>query len=53
MSKDQEIQSLEELRVGVTTYENFYTDKEMKEMEHMIEETEKKSLASKFMLSLK
>jgi hypothetical protein len=33
----------------VTTYENFYTHEEMKNMERMIEETEKKSLANAFL----
>ena len=47
-SKDEPLNDLEKLRVGVTAYENFYTHKEMKQMEQMIEETEKKSLASKF-----
>ena len=38
---------LENLRVGITTYEDFYSNEEMKEMERKIEETEKKSLESK------
>jgi hypothetical protein len=33
----------------VTTYENFYTHEEMKNMERMIEETEKKSLVNAFL----
>lgn len=33
----------------MTTYENFYTNEEMKHMENMIEYTEKKSLANAFL----
>lgn len=39
---------VENLRVGVTSYENFYTNEELKNMEKHIEETEQKSLLSKF-----
>jgi hypothetical protein len=37
------------MRVGVTTYENFYTEEEMRNMERHIEETEKKSLSNSFL----
>lgn len=45
-SKDELLNDVEKIRVGVTTYENFYSHEEMKLMEQMIEDTEKKSLAS-------
>ena len=47
--KDEIITDVERLRVGVTTYENFYTHEEMKNMERMIEETEKKSIANAYL----
>jgi len=47
--KDEVITNVERFRVGVTSYENFYTHEEMKNMEHMIEETEKKSLANAYL----
>lgn len=43
-SKDVDLSKIENLRVGVTTYENFYSHEEMKQMEQHIEETEQKSL---------
>ena len=39
----------EVMRVGVITYENFYTEEEMRNMEIHIEETEKKSLSNRFL----
>jgi hypothetical protein len=39
-SKNADISDLESRRVGVTTYQNFYSNEEMKEMERHIEETE-------------
>ena len=39
-----DLQDVESFRVGVTTYENFYSDEEMKNMERCIEDTEKSSL---------
>jgi hypothetical protein len=47
LSKDADMEDVENFRVGVTTYENFYTDEELKNMEGCIEDTEKKSLDSK------
>lgn len=47
--KDELIDDVERLRVGVTTYESFYSNEEMNHMEHMIEETEKKSLANAYL----
>jgi hypothetical protein len=47
MLKAEENKGFESYRVGVTTYENFYTNEEMKTMEGYIEETERKSLESK------
>ena len=37
LPKDEVITDVEKLRVGVTTYEKFYTNDEMINMEHMIE----------------
>ena len=41
--------NIENLRVGITTYDTFYDDKEMKNMERQIEETEKKSLQNSYL----
>jgi hypothetical protein len=41
--------NVENLRVGITTYENFYSNEEMKNMERHIEETEQKSLKDGFL----
>lgn len=49
LAKDTDVNLVENLRVGVTTYENFYSDAEMKEMERCIEETEKKSLNNTYL----
>lgn len=49
LPKDADLNNIENLRVGVTTYENFYSNKEMKNMESHIEETEKKSLANGYL----
>jgi hypothetical protein len=47
--KDFDVTKVENLRVGVTTYENFYSDAEMKNMESCIEETEMKSLQNTYL----
>lgn len=36
--------NIDNLRTGITCYENFYSHEEMKNMEFHIEETERKSL---------
>jgi hypothetical protein len=46
LPKGTDLKNVENLRVGVHTYENFYNNDEMKEMESMIEDTEKKSIDS-------
>lgn len=46
LPKDADLSDVEKLRVGITTYENFYQNKEMKEMEDHIMETESKSFHS-------
>lgn len=46
ISEDQ-LSDIENLRVGVTTYENFFSHKQLKDLEKRIEATEKKSLNSK------
>jgi hypothetical protein len=43
---------IENFRVGVTTYENFYTNEELKNMEKHVEETEEKSMRSKVTIIL-
>jgi hypothetical protein len=43
------LSDVENLRVGVTTFENFYNDEEMINMERKIEETEKKSLLNSYL----
>ena len=49
LGADKDLSQIENLRVGVTTYENFYSDQELKNMEAHIEETEKKSLNNTFL----
>ena len=39
-----DMSKMENLRVGVVTYENFFTNEEMCELEKLIEDTEAKSL---------
>ena len=46
LPKTYDLSKQENLRVGVTCYENFYSNEELKDMEGNIEETEKKSLQS-------
>ncbi len=46
LPKGTDLKNVENLRVGVHTYENFYDNEEMLEMERMIEDTEKKSIDS-------
>lgn len=40
LHKDADITDIKNLRVGVTTFENFYSNEEMKEMEERIMDTE-------------
>lgn len=40
---------LENLKVGVTCYENFFTNAEMNNMENQVEETEQKSIRDEFL----
>jgi len=49
LPREELINDVERLRVGVTTYSNFYTNDEMKNMERRIEDTEKKSLANAYL----
>lgn len=49
LPKDLDLNDVENLRVGVTTYENFYTHEELKNMERCIEDTEKKSLNNTYL----
>lgn len=43
------MKDINNLKVGVTCYENFYTHEEMNDMEKLIEETEQKSLRDEFL----
>jgi len=49
VGKDLDLTKQENLRVGVTTYSNFYSDAEIKEMERMIEHTEQLSLEERYL----
>jgi hypothetical protein len=49
LPKDTDLNNPENLRVGVTTYENFYSDNDMRHMEKCIETTEKSSLDNMFL----
>ena len=49
LPKGTDLNDIENLRVGVTTYENFYSNEDMKEMEGCIEDTEKRSLDNTFL----
>lgn len=44
-----DMKDINNLKVGVTCYENFFSHEEMDEMEHLIEETEQKSLRDEFL----
>jgi hypothetical protein len=47
--KGSDLSDLEKRRVGVTTYEGFYTNDEMKKMESCIEDTEHRSLMNTYL----
>lgn len=49
LPKAKSLTNFEDLRVGVTTYENFYSNEEMKNIEGCIEETEHKSLQNSYL----
>lgn len=49
LPKDQDLSNIDNLRVGATTYENFYTHEEMLNMEKCIEDTEKRSLDNTYL----
>jgi hypothetical protein len=49
LSRETDLNDIENLRVGVTTYEDFYSNEEMKNMERCIEETEKSSLMNTYL----
>lgn len=49
LPKNADMKDSQNLKVGVTCYENFYTHEEMDEMEKLIMETENKSLADGFL----
>ena len=43
LKADADMTDINNLKVGVTCYENFYTSKEMDEIEDLIEKTEERS----------
>ena len=43
------MKDINNLKVGVTSYENFYSPEEMDNMEKLIEETEEMSLRDEFL----
>ena len=49
LGSDADMKNVNNLRVGVTTYENFFTQAEMDDLEKNIEITEKKSLNDAFL----
>lgn len=44
-----DMKSINNLKVGVTCYENFYSHEEMNELEKLIEKTEEKSFNNEFL----
>lgn len=49
LPKDTDLSNMENLRVGITTYENFYSDADLRHMESCIEETERCSSDNMFL----
>jgi len=49
MKNNVDMKDINNLKVGVTCYENFYTTQEMDEMEKLIEQTEEQSLKDEFL----
>lgn len=49
LPKDYDVTNIENLRVGVTSYFNFYSNEELKNMEKCIEDTEKRSLENTYL----
>lgn len=49
LNEKTDMSDLENLKVGVTCFENFFTHEEMNAMEQNIEETEQKSLRDEFL----
>ena len=49
LPKGADMKDIENLKVGITCYENFYTHEEMDEMEKLIMKTEKQSLEDGFL----
>jgi len=43
------MKNIENLKIGITCYENFYSAKEMDEMEKLIMDTEKRSIDDGFL----
>jgi hypothetical protein len=49
LPKNADMKDIENLKIGVTCYENFYSAKEMDEMEKLIMDTEKRSIDDGFL----
>lgn len=49
LPKNADLSNIDNLRVGVTTFENFYSNEEMVNMERKIEDTERKSLLNSYL----
>lgn len=49
LAHDADMSKIDNLKVGVTCYENFFTTKELDEMEKHVEQTEAKSLQDNYL----
>lgn len=49
LPKDADMKNIENLKIGITCYENFFTPQEMEDMEKLIMQTEKRSLNDGFL----
>jgi hypothetical protein len=49
LPRNADMKDIENLKIGITCYENFYSPKEMDEMENLIMETENRSLNDGFL----
>jgi hypothetical protein len=49
MSLNTDMKNIENLKIGVTCYENFWSNKELDKIEKMVEKTEKQSLNDGFL----
>ena len=49
LADDADMTDINNLKIGVTCFENFYTHEQMEEMEKLIEQTEERSLKEQFL----